>query len=341
MFKRLLGLVVLVALVWTGLPTSPQSATAQDAPTLVVYSGRNENLVGPLLEQFERDTRIKVEVRYGDTTNLAVQILEEGESSPADVFFAQDAGALGLLAANGLLAELPTDILDLVDPRFSSPDGLWIGVTGRARTIVYNTDILTPDNLPASIADFTDPQWSGLIGWAPTNASFQSFITALRVTAGDDVAQAWLEGILANKPLAYANNTAIIEAVAAGEIQVGFVNHYYAYRKLAESPNTPIANYFFPAGDIGSMINVAGAAILNNSKNSVLAQRFVLYLLSIRGQQYFIDNTYEYPMLVYGDFVLPEGLLPLDEYETPEFDLSDLADLETTLDLLETVGALD
>lgn len=341
MIKRLLGLSIALVLVMTTLPATPQQATAQDSPTLVIYSGRNENLVGPLLEQFELDTRINVEVRYGDTADLAIQLLEEGENSPADMFFAQDAGALGLLAAEGLLAELPTDIMDLVDPRFRSPDGLWIGVSGRARVVVYNTDTLTPEDLPASIADFTDPQWSGRIGWAPTNASFQAFITALRVTTSNEEAEAWLEGIIANEPLAYANNTAVVEAVATGEIEVGFVNHYYAYRKLAETPDAPIANYFFPGGDIGSMINVAGAAILNSSENSVLAQRFVLYLLSIRGQQYFVDNTYEYPLLVYSDFILPEGLHPLDEYVTPDFDLSDLADLETTLDMLESVGALE
>ncbi|MCB9437548.1 MAG: iron ABC transporter substrate-binding protein [Anaerolineales bacterium] len=341
MIKRLLGLSIALALVMIALPTAPQQATAQDAPTLVIYSGRNENLVSPLLEQFELDTRINVEVRYGDTADLAIQLLEEGENSPADVFFAQDAGALGLLADHGLLTELPSDVLDLVDPRFQSPDGLWVGVTGRARVVVYNTDSLTPEDLPDSIADFTDPQWSGRIGWAPTNASFQAFVTALRVTTSDEEAEAWLEGIIANEPLVYANNTAVVEAVATGEIEVGFVNHYYAYRKLAETPDAPIANYFFPAGDIGSMINVAGVAILNSSENSVLAQRFVLYLLSIRGQQYFVDNTYEYPLLVFSDFVLPEGLYPLDEYVQPDFDLSDLSDLETTLDMLESVGALE
>lgn len=317
----------------------PSSAEAQ-APRLVIYSGRSEELVGPFIEQFEKDTGIDVEVRYGDTAELALQILEEGENSPADVFFAQDAGALGALAKAELLASLPTDILDLVEPRFQSPDGLWIGVTGRARTFVYNTDALSPEDLPASIVDFTDPTWAGRLGWAPTNGSFQAFVTALRVSTDDEQAAAWLEGILANNVQTYPNNTSIVAATAAGEIDGGFVNHYYAYRFLAENPDAPIANYFFPGGDIGSMINVAGMAILKSSENSILAQRFILYSLSIRGQQYFVDNTYEYPLMQYGEFDLPEGLPALDEYETPEFDLSDLEDLQTTLDLLETVGAL-
>lgn len=338
-----LSLIVIMVTLTFGTPASEttQVAEAQDVPTLTVYSGRNENLVGPILVQFEEDTGIRVEVRYGDTADLALQIVEEGENSPADVFFAQDAGALGLLAENDLLTELPADILDLVDPRFQSADGVWVGVTGRARTFVYNTELLSEEDLPDSIMEFTDPEWSGRIGWAPTNGSFQSFVTALRVTLEDDGAQEWLEGILANDVAVYSNNTSIVEATATGEIEGGFVNHYYAYRILAENPDTPIANYFFPDGDIGSMINVAGVGILDTSENSVLAQRFVLYLLSIRGQQYFADETFEYPLLVYGDLDLAEGLPPLDEYETPDFDLSDLSGLEDTLELLEDVGALD
>ena len=338
-----LTLIIIMVALTVGAPSSntAQVAEAQDAPTLTVYSGRNENLVGPILEQFEEDTGIRVEVRYGDTADMALQILEEGENSPADVFFAQDAGALGLLAENDLLAELSTDILDLVDPRFQSPDGVWIGVTGRARVFVYNTDLLSEEDLPDSIMEFTDPAWSGRIGWAPTNGSFQAFVTALQVTLGNEAAQAWLEGILANDVAVYSNNTAIVEATATGEIEGGFVNHYYAYRILAENPDTPIANYFFPDGDIGSMINVAGVGILKTSENSVLAQRFVLYLLSIRGQQYFADETFEYPLLVYGDLELAESLPPLDEYVLPDFDLSDLSGLEETLEMLEDVGALD
>ncbi len=337
------ALVLVMVVLTLGLPSSDTVAVAdaQDVPTLTVYSGRNENLVAPILVQFEEDTGIRVDVRYGNTADLALQILEEGDNSPADVFFAQDAGALGLLAENDILAELSTDILDLVDPRFQSPDGVWVGVTGRARTFVYNTDLLSEEDLPDSILDFTDPAWSGRLGWAPTNASLQSFVTALQVTSGDEVAQEWLDGILANDIAAFANNTAVVEATASGEIEGGFVNHYYAYRMLTENPDAPIANYFFPDGDIGSMINVAGIGILNSSDNEVLAQRFVLYLLSLRGQQYFADETFEYPLLVYGDLELAEGLPPLDEYETPEFDLSDLSGLEETLELLEEVGALE
>lgn len=328
-------LIVLVA------SSSPQQTKAQETPALTIYSGRNENLVGPLLQQFEQDTGIRVDVRYGGSTDLAVQLLEEGEGSPADVFFSQDAGALGLVENNGLLVPLSSDILDLVDPRFSSDEGFWVGVTGRARVVVYNTDVLSPEDLPTTITEFTDSKWADKIGWAPSNASLQAFVTALRVTAGEDAARSWLEGIVANNPRVYPNNGAVVAAIATGEIEVGFVNHYYIYQHLAEHPDAPVANYFFPSGDVGSMINVAGVGILNSTDVPVLAQRFVLYLLSIRGQQYFAEQTYEYPLLVYGDLVVAEGLPPLEEHELPDLDLSDLADLETTLTLLEEVGAFD
>lgn len=338
---RYLSILLLITLV-LGVIAAPQTtSSAQEGATLTIYSGRNENLVGPLLEQFEADTGIKVEVLYGDTAELALQIVEEGENSPADVFFSQDAGALGLLAENDLLAPLSADILDLVEPRFESVDGLWVGITGRARVLVYNTDAYSPEELPASVLELTDPQWKGQIGWAPTNASFQSFVTALRVTLGDDAAKEWLEGVIANEAVVYPNNNAVVAAVDSGEVSVGLVNHYYAYGYLRENPNAKVANYFFPAGDIGSMINVAGTAILQSSPNKVLAQRFILYLLSQRGQTYFVEQTFEYPLLRYGEFELAEGLPSLDEYITPELDLSDLSSLQATLELLEEVGALE
>ncbi len=336
---RYFSLVLLIALIFGVTPR--HAATAQEGATLTVYSGRNENLVGPLFEQFEADTGIKVEVLYGDTAELALQIVEEGENSPADVFFAQDAGALGLLAENELLAPLSADILDLVEPRFESADGVWVGVTGRARVLVYNTDAYSPEELPDSVLELADPKWKGQIGWAPTNASLQSFVTALRVTLGEDAAQAWLEGVIANEAVVYPNNNAVVAATDSGEIAVGLVNHYYAYGYRRENPDAKIANYFFPAGDIGSIINVAGAAILESSPNKVLAQRFILYLLSQRGQTYFVEETFEYPLLRYGEFELAEGLPPLEEYITPELDLSDLAGLQATLELLEAVGALE
>ena len=165
-----------------------------DAETLTIYSGRSESLVQPILDQFEEESGVKVRVRYGDTAELAATILEEGGNSPADVFFAQDAGALGALADAGLLKTLPSMVLDLAPSQYRSQADLWVGISGRARVVAYNTDVLSPDDLPDSIFGFTAPEWEGRIGWAPQNGSFQAFVTGLRVLEGDDAARDWLEG---------------------------------------------------------------------------------------------------------------------------------------------------
>ena len=309
-------------------------AEAQDT-TLTVYSGRNEELVGPIIEQFETDTGIEVEVRYSDTTSLALTLLEEGENTEADVFFAQDAGALGLLANAGMLDELPNYILDSVEPRFRSADGLWVGITGRARVIAYNTEALSEEDLPDTIFDFTDPAWQGRIGFAPTNASLHSHLTAIRVAEGDDSMREFVAGLLENGALAYDNNSAAVAGVGAGEVDVALVNHYYLFRMLAENPDLPVANYYFPGDDIGNLINVAGAGILTTSDSKPLAQQFIAYLLSRTGQTYFVEETFEYPLLI--GMEADERLKPLSEIETPDVDLSDLDDLEATLEILDEV----
>ncbi len=327
--------------------TPEEGATAQTTSTaaagegsLTVYSGRNEQLVAPIIEQFEQQSGIQVDVRYGNTTELASTILEEGNNSPADVFFAQDAGALGAVAAEGLLAQMPDDVLNQVDERFRSTQGEWIGVSGRARVVAYNTQAVTQTELPETIFGFTDEQWRGRIGWAPTNASFQSFVTALRVLEGEDRAREWLEGIQTNDPNAYDNNAAVLQAVNNGEIDVGFVNHYYLFAARAEQgDDLPVENFYLTNGDPGALVNVAGAGILNTSDNQELAQQFVEFLLSEQAQQYFADETYEYPLI---DGVAPnEALPPLNTIQTPDLDLSQLEDLEGTVQLLQDVGVLE
>ncbi|HJR24005.1 MAG TPA: iron ABC transporter substrate-binding protein [Acidimicrobiales bacterium] len=310
---------------------------ASDAEaSLVIYSGRNEELVGPLIDRFEEESGFEVDVRYGDTAEMAAQILEEGDNSPADVFFGQDAGALGALAAEGRLRPLSQTQLDLVPAGLRDDDGDWVGVSGRSRVVAYNTDALTDADLPASILDFTDPKWDGKIGWAPTNGSFQAFVTALRVLQGEDAARAWLEGIKANGATSYDNNIAIIEALAAGEIEVGFVNHYYLYQYLADDPAYPVANKVYGGGDIGALVNVAGVGVLTTAEHDDEASAFVDFLLSEEAQRYFADETYEIPL---ASGVAPhEGVPTLDQLQPPALDLNDLDDLSGTLALLAEVG---
>jgi iron(III) transport system substrate-binding protein len=323
----------------TATSSRPEATGDASEGELVVYSGRNEELVGPLIDRFIDETGVQAQVRYGETAELAATILEEGENSPADVFFAQDAGALGAVAGEGLLAELPQDLLERVDSRFRSPERTWVGVSGRARVVVYNTEALAASDLPDSIFGFTDPEWRGRIGWAPTNGSFQAFVTALRVLEGDDRAREWLQGVEANEPNVYEDNTAALEAVAAGEVDVAFINHYYLFRKLAEEgEDYPAANHFLAGGDPGALVNVAGAGILNGSEHPDAAERFVEYLLSDDAQQYFADETFEYPLVEGVD--ANEALPALSEIETPAIDLSNLADLEGTLELMREAGVL-
>jgi len=304
-----------------------------------VYSGRNEELVGPIIERFEEESGIDVEVRYGDTAELASTISEEGANSPADIFFAQDAGALGAVSDRGLLRELPGDALNQVEERFRDPNGRWIGTSGRARVVAYNTDALSEEDLPNSILDFTGPEWRDKIGWAPTNGSFQAFVTALRLIEGEDTAREWLEGIQANNPKVYENNVAILEGVGSGEIQVGFVNHYYLFRKLAEEgEDFPARNYYLKNGDPGALVNVAGIGILNSSDNATEAEEFLNFMLSDEAQRYFADETFEYPLI---EGVPTEAeLVPLSEIEAPNINLGGLDDLEGTLDLLRETGVL-
>lgn len=307
--------------------------------TLTLYSGRSEELVGPLIEEFSEDTGIDVQVRYGDTAEVAATILEEGNNSPADLFFAQDAGALGALDQEGRLADLPQEILDLAQERYQSPEGKWIGVSGRARVLVYNTDVLSEGDLPPSVYDLADEEWDGRLGWAPTNGSFQAFVTAMRVIDGDDVALQWLEDMKANGIRDYPNNTAIVEATGRGEIDAGLVNHYYLFRFLEEQGEGFNArNYYFESGDPGVLVNVAGAGVINTADDADLAERFIEYLLSEDAQRYFADETYEYP-LIEGVETHPE-LRPLSELDPPDIDLSDVSDLQGTLDLMREAGVL-
>jgi iron(III) transport system substrate-binding protein len=306
---------------------------------LTVYSGREEELVEPLLQQFEEESGIDLEVRYGDSAELAATIAEEGDNSPADVFFAQDPGSLGAVAEEDLLAELPGDALERVDERYRDPEGRWVGTSGRVRVIAYNTDELSEEEVPDSVLDLTEPKWKGKIGFPPTNASFQAFVTALRLSAGEEQAREWLEGIKANDPKLYEKNTPVVEAVAAGEIEVGLVNHYYLYLVKEENPDAPVANHFLNGDDPGALVSVAGVGIVEGTDNEDGARELVDFLLSEQGQRFYVDEAEEaeYPLI---EGVEPkEGLPPLSSIRGPDLDLAEFGpELEQTLELLNEVG---
>jgi iron(III) transport system substrate-binding protein len=315
-----------------------------DSGKLIIYSGRSESLVQPIIDQFEEAAKIDVAVRYGSTSELAGVLLEEGDKSPADIFFAQDPGGLGAVQAAGLLTPLPMEILEKVPSRFVAEEGDWLGISGRARTVVYNSQIIEkPDSeLPDDMFGFVDPQWDGRIGWAPSNGSFQVMVTAMRAAWGEDKTREWLLGIQANNPVVYPKNTPIVAGTAAGEVDVGFVNHYYLHRFLAEEgEDFPARNYFLPGGGPGSLIMVSGAGILKEASNRDNAEKFLLFLLSVPGQQYFAAQTFEYPVI---EGVAVPTLLPaLAELDSEAIDipLADLADMQGTQDLLFDLGIID
>lgn len=317
------------------------NGAAGDETTLVLYSGRNEELVGPLIEDLEQATGYNIDVRYGNTAELAAQILEEGQGSPADVFFSQDAGALGALSQAGLLAPLDQEALDLVPESYRADDGTWVATSGRVRVIAFDSEALDEAEVPDSIDALIDPEWRGKIGFAPTNASWQAFVTALRISRGEDGAREWLEAFRDNEPVSYENNNAILTAVNEGQVEIGLINHYYWYKLAKEQGEENLrANLKYLApGDEGALINIAGAGVLASTEHPEAAQALVAALLSEESQQYFLDETAEYPVIE-GLEVTEEGRPQLEELQGPDIDLSDLASLEQTQELLTQVGLL-
>ena len=306
-----------------------------DEDSLTIYSGRSETLVGPLIQQFQEDTGVDVSVKYAGTPQLAATLLEEGTNTPADLFFAQDPG--GLSAVEGMLRTLPESTLSLVPEWASSPNGRWIGLSGRARTVAYNTERLAPEDLPDDLTGFADPKWKGRIGWALTNASFQTMVTAMRAVWGEEQTLQWLRNIQGNEPKVYPKNTPIVAATAAGEIDVGFVNHYYLHRFLAEEGESFKARNYHPrAGGPDAIIMVAGAGILTESDNPGNARRFIDYLLSDSAQQYFAAETYEYPLT--GSIPASGGVIPLSEINNPDLSSQDLSDLAGSQKLIRQAG---
>lgn len=307
---------------------------------ITVYSGRGESLIKPVLEKFTAATGIEVEARYGDTAQMAAQLTEEGDRTSADAFIAQDAGALGAVAKRGMFATLPDDLLAKVPAEFRARSGEWVGVTGRARTLVYNPDLVAAADLPDTVFDLTGPQWRGKVGIAPTNGSFQAFVTSLRVGPGEAKAAEFLSGLKANDVQIRANNVQIVQDVAAGRLPAGLVNHYYLYEIAKERgvapESVPAKLHYFAPGDPGNLVNVSGVGVLKRSADDPDTRALVEYLLGTGAQQHFTTEVSEYP-LVAGVPTTP-GLVPFNELKPPAIDLNDLDSLERTVAMIKEVG---
>lgn len=338
MIGRRIATVAAIAAIAALASSAALAGAGSKAGSLTVYSGREQEVVQGLFKQFERATGIEVEVRYGDSAELAATLAEEGKSSPADVFFAQDAGSLGAVAQGGRLEPLPAALLNRVAKAYRDPGGRWVGTSGRARVIAYNTKLVKAAELPRTVFDLTAQRWQGKLGFPPTNASFQAFVTAMRLTVGDRRTRDWLLAIKRNSPKLYDRNISVVEAIAAGEIEVGLVNHYYLRILKEEQPKAPVANLFLKGGDPGALVNVAGAGVVAGTKHRTEARRFLAYLLSPAGQRYYnTAEEAEYP-LVAG--IKPHAdLPPLASIKGPNVALGQLGpELEKTLELLAEVG---
>ena len=289
-----------LVLACTQAPESPEkSTTAEPAPTeiidstLVVYSGRGEALVDELLKQAAEELELEIEIQYGSTSDLVTRLLTEGEQSPADVIFAQDSGPLGALAQQKRLHPLSPELLNVVPEHFRDDNGLWIGTSGRLRTLVYDSSQLKPEELPKSLKDLADPKWKGMLGWAPSNSSFQAHVSALRHLWGEEETKEWLEGVQANAPAVYPKNSPQVKAADEGQLKIGWVNHYYLH-KLGKA-DTMAKNYSFPQQDAGNIVMLAGAGVTTHSPNKENAERLIEWLVSETAQNWFAQNTFEYP----------------------------------------------
>jgi iron(III) transport system substrate-binding protein len=326
--------LVIASLAWVSTQSDGGSQAVEE---LTIYSGRSEEFIAPFLAQWEQESGITLNVRYGDSAELAAQILEEGENSPADLFLSQDAGSLGAVAAASLFTQLPDSVARDIDSAFIADSRSWVGVTGRARVFAYNPDAVSV--LPQSIADLTKAIYRGKIGIAPSNASFQAFVTALINEKGEAVAQKWLSDIKANDVKIYLKNSAIVEAIDQGEIDLGLVNHYYIWEvATALGRDVKVKNGYFTSGDIGNLINVSGAGVLATSKKQDAAFELINFLTSDPIQKKFVEETHEYSLIP--GSTPPQGVPDFKSLGSPRVDLGDLANTQRTQDLLIKVGLL-
>jgi iron(III) transport system substrate-binding protein len=333
----------LAAITVSGCTLAPgDSATEQgqnQTSTLTVYSGRNENFISPFFEEFTSQTGIKIEARYGDSAELAALILEEGKNSPADIFLSQDAGAIGAVAAQELFKTLDANVISVVNEQFRDQNSKWVGITGRSRIVAYNNKKYEAADLPRTIDELLNPKWSEKIAIAPTNASFQSFITALVQLRGEEKALEWLKGLNANKPQKFEKNAQMVEAIDQGVVDLGLTNHYYV-AEVSENLGREISVgiSFFNNQDPGNLLNVSAFGIMETSQKQEDSLKLLSYLLSKSAQERFVNETYEYSLL--DGIKAPAGLPLLNQLGIPNVRLGQLTDVAKTQELLITSGLL-
>jgi iron(III) transport system substrate-binding protein len=333
----LLGAAIVLALSACG---GSGGASSHGRASITLYNGQHEQTTAKLVAGFEKQTGIEVQVRSDDEDVLGDQIMQEGSSSPADVFYTENTPVLEDLQEKGLLAPIPASTLAAVPAKYDSTQGDWVGVSGRVSVLVYNTSQIKASELPGSILELAQPRWKGKVGFAPSETDFQPLITAISRLDGTAAAESWLKGLQANGRV-YPDNETVVAQVNNGESTVGLINHYYWYRLRDEVGKSGMhsALHHYAPHDPGYLLNVSGAAVLKSSSHQAAAQKFVAFLVSKAGQEILAhSHSYEYPL---GSGVLTaQPLKPFDQLQLNSVTIGDLGNGQAPLELEQKLGLL-
>ncbi|HLR16715.1 MAG TPA: extracellular solute-binding protein [Alcanivoracaceae bacterium] len=334
----LLAAVVAVAVgVYSFLQPSSTSDANQE---LVIYSGQHKSATLAMFDAFTEKTGIKINAREGASNELAHQIVEEGQRSPADIIYTEESTPLIMLSQRGLLAKINDEALANIPAEHQGEHGDWVGLLARSRVLAYNQNMITEDELPTSIMDLTKPEWAGKFAFVKTSGAFQTQLSAMIKLEGREVAKAWLEGLKANGR-EYRHNKAALDAVERGDIAFAMINNYYWDKMAKEVGEDALQSrlYFMGTYDLGDLITVSGAAILKSSKNMEAAQAFMEYATGLEGQKILTVHSAQYPM---NPNVDSEGLKPFSELTPPNgtLDLGEYSDGKAAIELLQEVGLL-
>jgi iron(III) transport system substrate-binding protein len=300
------------------------ACSGDQGPSLVVYNAQHEELIDVVAEEFTKKTGIEVELRNGSDLELANQLVEEGDASPADVFLTENSPAMTLVDSKGMFRKLDQNTLDLVPEQYRPDDGQWTGFAARSTVLVYNTDQLTEDELPQSIMELAQPEWRDRISFSPTGADFQAIVSAVLATEGEAATKEWLAGLKRNGTV-YDGNNVVLESVNSGEKPAGVIYHYYWYRDQEESGENSDSSklHFFGNQDPGAFVSVSGAGVLKSTDDATDAQKFVNYLAGKEGQQVVADS-YALEYTLNPDVDLGRGVRSLSQLDPPRVDVSEL-----------------
>jgi iron(III) transport system substrate-binding protein len=295
--RRFLLGVALVAV--SSLLAACGGSSSSSSKSITLYNGQHEQTTLALVARFEKLTGIKVSVRSDDEAVLASQIVAEGSSSPADAIYTENSPALEYLQQKGMLVPVAPATLAHTPSRYSSPQGDWVGVSGRVSVLVYNSQLLKPSQLPTSVMQLAQPQWKGKLAFAAGETDFQPIVTSVAHTYGATAALRWLDGLKANAGHVYPSNEAVTDEVNRGQAAIGVINQYYWYRQRAQvgAVNMHSAIAYFAPGDPGYVIDVSGAGVLKSSTHQAQAQKLLAFLVSAQGQQLIAHgDSFEYPL---------------------------------------------